>query len=241
MDVGFEELDYQQTAIGELVLRRRLALEVDGREVFEVKLNDEYLMSSMFHEAEVALADLGLAELGGEGWEVVVGGLGLGYTAAAVLKYRQLARLVVVEALDPVVDWHRRGIVPNGALLSNDARCHYCSADFFALARHDGFDVDAPGHRFDAVLLDVDHTPDALLHPSHADFYSEEGMVRLRAFLKPRGAFALWSNDVPDKGFLDVLSNVFDRVTGHVVEFANLVQGGTSTNGVYVATGQAQG
>ena len=63
MHVNFEELDYQRTAIGELILRRRRALEVDGREIFEVKLNDEYLMSSLFHEGEVALTDLGLVEL----------------------------------------------------------------------------------------------------------------------------------------------------------------------------------
>ena len=74
MHVNFEELDYQRTAIGELILRRRRALEVDGREIFEVKLNDEYLMSSLFHEGEVALTDLGLAELTGAGWDVVVGG-----------------------------------------------------------------------------------------------------------------------------------------------------------------------
>ncbi len=80
MRVNFEELDYQRTALGELILRRRRALGMDGREIFEVKLNDEYLMSSLFHEGEVALIDLGLAELTGEGWDVVVGGLGLGYT-----------------------------------------------------------------------------------------------------------------------------------------------------------------
>ncbi len=76
MSVNFEELDYQRTALGELILRRRVALGMGGREVFEVKLNDEFLMSSLFHEGEVALTDLGLAELTGEAWDVVVGGLG---------------------------------------------------------------------------------------------------------------------------------------------------------------------
>jgi hypothetical protein len=45
----------------------------------------------------------------------------------------------------------------------------------------------------------------------------------------------LWSNDLPDKGFLTILSSVFDQVDGHVVEFANPIQGKTATNGVYVA------
>jgi len=235
MHVNFEELDYQRTALGELILRRRLALEVDGREIFEVKLNDEFLMSSLFHEGEVALADLGLAELTGEGWDVAVGGLGLGYTAAAVLKYDQVERMIVVEALAPVIHWHQRELVPNGILLSDDSRCRYYHEDFFSIARGHGFDPDDPGHLFDAILLDIDHTPDALLNPNHADLYSEEGMIRLRAFLKPGGVFGLWSNDLPDKGFLTILSNVFDQADGHVVEFENPIQSKMDTNGVYVA------
>jgi spermidine synthase len=114
MNRQFEELDYCTTAMGELVLQRRRVLALDGAEAVEVKLNGEYLMSSLFHVAEDELARQGLGVLGGDGWEVVVGGLGLGYTAAAALAFPQVARLVVVEALEPVIDWHRRGLVPNG-------------------------------------------------------------------------------------------------------------------------------
>jgi spermidine synthase len=235
MGVNFEELDYQRTTLGELVLRRRRALALGGREIFEVKLDDEYLMSSLFHQGEVALTDLGLSELTGAGWDVVVGGLGLGYTAAAALRFDQVARMIVVEALAPVIDWHQRELVPNGKLLSTDARCRYYHADFFALARGDGFDPHDPGHLFDAILLDIDHTPDALLNPAHADLYSQAGMMRLRTFLRPGGVFGLWSNDVPDKGFLAILAGVFDQVEGHVVEFENPIQDKTAANGVYIA------
>jgi len=161
--------------------------------------------------------------------------LGLGYTAAAALKYDQVARMIVVEALAPVIEWHQRELVPNGTLLSKDARCRYYQEDFFALARGGGFDPDDSGHRFDAILLDIDHTPDALLNPSHGDLYSKEGMMRLRGFLKPGGVFGLWSNDVPDEGCLAILSSVFSRVDGHVVEFENPIQGKTTENGVYIA------
>ena len=235
MPLNFEELDYQRTSLGELILRRRRALEIEGREIFEVKLNDEFLMSSLFHEGEVALTDLGLAELAGEGWDVVVGGLGLGYTATAALKYDQVARMIVVEALAPVIDWHQRELVPNGKLLSEDGRCRYCHGDFFTLARGDGFDPADPGRLFDAILLDIDHTPNAFLNPRHAELYSEKGLMRLRAFLKPGGVFGLWSNDRPDERFLAILSSVFDQVEGHVVEFENPIQGNTATNGVYIA------
>jgi spermidine synthase len=236
--VSIEELDYRQTPLGELILRRRRSLRVNEPDIFEVKLNEEYLMSSLFHEGEEALADLALAALAGEGWDVVVGGLGLGYTEAAVLNYSQVTRMIVVEALAPVIDWHRRGIVPNGKRLSEDARCRYYHADFFALARGDGFDPEDPGHAFDAILLDIDHTPEALLHAGHADFYTEEGMIRLRAFLRPGGVFGLWSNDEPDKEFLAILSRVFDRVEGHTVEFFNPIQDNTAANGVYIAKNQ---
>ena len=233
--MSIEELNYQQTVLGELILRRRRSLRVNEPDIFEVKLNEEYLMSSLFHEGEEALADLALTALTGEGWDVVVGGLGLGYTAATVLNYRQVARMIVVEALAPVIDWHQRELVPNGKRLSEDARCRYYHADFFALARGAGFDPDDPGHAFDAILIDIDHTPDALLHAGHADFYSEEGMIRLRAFLRPGGVFGLWSNDEPDKAFLAILSRVFDRVEGHTVEFANPIQDKTAINGIYIA------
>lgn len=221
--------------MGELVLQRRRMVSLGGRQVVEVKLAGEYLMSSLFHEAETALADIALGTLTGSGWEVVVGGLGLGYTAAAALAYPQVDRLVVVEALAPVIDWHRRGLVPNGEILANDTRCTFHNADFFALTREKGFLPEQARYRFDAILLDVDHTPDQLLSDSHGDFYSVEGLVRLKSFLKPGGVFALWSNDAPEAWFLERLAQVFAESEGHEVRFDNPLQGRTVSNGVYVA------
>jgi spermidine synthase len=241
MNPQFEELDYRQTRLGELILQRRRVLALDGAEAYEVKLNGEYLMSSLFPVAEVELARLGLGALSGNNWDVVVGGLGLGYTAAAALAFLQVARLVVVEALEPVIDWHRRALVPNGKQLSEDPRCSYLNADFFALARGAGFDPARPGRRWDAVLLDIDHTPSQLLNPAHADFYSEEGLRRLKGFLQPGGVFALWSNDDPDAGFLDLLKQVFGNAEGHVVAFDNPLTQVPSSNGVYVARAPAGG
>ena len=77
---------------------------LDNLEIFEVKLGDAFLMSSLFHEVEVALAKLGLAALSGAQWDVVVGGLGLGYTAVAALEDDRVGTLTVVEALGPVID-----------------------------------------------------------------------------------------------------------------------------------------
>jgi len=235
MKPSLEELDYQKTHMGELILRRRTMPAVNGRDIYEVKLGEQYLMSSLFHESEVALANIGLGALEGTGWEVVVGGLGLGYTAVAALKFKQLKRLVVVEALAPVIQWHRRGLVPNGKLLGLDGRCEYHQADFFALVRGDGFNPEVDGTRFDAILLDIDHTPQLWLHSSHADLYSENGMHRLKSFLKPHGIFALWSNDPPEDAFLKLLSTVFARAEGQIVQFDNPLQQTEAANGVYLA------
>lgn len=235
MKPRFEELDFQKTLMGDLVLRRRCMLSLNGREVYEVKLGDDYLMSSLFHDAEVALADIGLGALDGAGWDVVVGGLGLGYTAAAALKYNQVRRLVVVEALGTVIEWHRRGLVPNGETLTRDGRCVYHHADFFALVRGDGLDPQVKGTRFDAILLDIDHTPEHWLDPSHGDLYSEAGMRRLKSFLKPHGVFALWSNDPPEDVFVNRLAAVFTSAEGRAIQFDNPLRQTVETNGVYLA------
>jgi spermidine synthase len=235
VNARFEELDWQQTPMGEISLRRRHDPTLHA-EVYEVKLGDEFLMSSFFTVAEVELARLGLAAVSGAGLDVVVGGLGLGYTARAVLRDARVGSLLVVEALDAVIGWHRRALLPLAADLTGDPRSRLLHGDFFALAAAgSGFDPGRPGRRFHAILLDIDHTPRHVLHPSHAPFYSPEGLRRLAAHLHPGGIFALWSNDPPDPTFGDALSEVFDTPTAHVVTFPNPLQGREATNTVYVA------
>lgn len=231
----FEELDRRATAIGEVVLRRRLepTLEVD---VFEVKLGDEFLMSSLFTVAEIDLARLGLAQIVGERLDVVVGGLGLGYTARAVLDDARVRSLHVVEALDAVIDWHQRHLVPLGAGLADDSRCHFVHGDFFALvAAGAPLTSRGPGP-VDAVLVDIDHTPSHVLDPGHAPFYEPAGLGRMVQYLRPGGVFALWSDDPPDDDFVAALAEVFDRCDAHVVEFPNFYTGGVAANTVYTAT-----
>ncbi len=236
MSRDFEELDFQPTPMGDLVLQRRRVRMLDDREVFEVKLGDAYLMSSLFHEAEEALANLGLAGLTGP-LDVVVGGLGLGYTAAAALGQEKVRELLVVDAMAAVIGWHERGLVPLGRGLSADDRCRFVHGDFFALAGEParGFDPETAGRKFDAVLLDVDHSPRNLLSPAHAVFYEVAGLRRLAAQLRPGGGFALWSDDVPDEDFLRRLAAVFVEARAEVVTFANPLRDEDSASTVYVA------
>jgi len=236
MSRDFEELDYRETPLGELTLRRRRVLSLDGLEVFEVKLGDAFLMSSLFHDVEVALADLGLAALDAGAWDVVVGGLGLGYTADAALKHEAVQSLIVVDALEPVIEWHQRGLVPLGVKLSTDPRCRFVHGDFFKLAgAGQGFDPENPGRLFHAVLLDIDHSPVNLLHARHASFYERDGLQALAAQLHPGGVFALWSDDPPEASFLQALETVFASSRAEIVTFNNPLLDRESASTVYIA------
>ena len=235
MGALFEELDWRPTPLGDVSLRRRRDPAL-GVEVYEIKLDDDFLMSSLWTAGEVELARLGLAAAPGEALDVVVGGLGLGYTAHAALADPRVRSLVVVEVLGEVIEWHRARLVPLGGELAADDRCRLERGDFFAMAASpEGVDPRKPGARFHAILLDIDHSPRHVLNPRHAAFYRPGTLSRLAGHLHPGGVFALWSNEPPDDGFTTVLGEAFDEVAAHVVEFPNPVQGGTSANTVYVA------
>lgn len=234
MSRRFEELDWRETPIGEISLRRRFEPKL-GVDVFEIRLGDEYLMSSLFTASEQALGRLGTAAAPGPRLEVVVGGLGLGCTAHAVLADPRVYEVLVVEYLGPVIEWHRRGLIPLGRALTTDPRCRLVAGDFFALAASaDGFDPIQPGRRVDAILLDVDHAPDQPLSGKSAAFYTERGLAALGAHLKPGGVFGLWSNDPPDARFERTLAKVFTEVRTEPVTFDNPFQDRTFTQTIYL-------
>jgi spermidine synthase len=229
----FEELDHQPSPIGDISLRRKRIAMLGDLEVYEVKLGDAFLMSSMFHAVEDALADLGMRELGDGQWDVVVGGLGLGYTAVAALAYPSVHTLRIIELLAPVIGWHQRGLVPLGPQITGDPRCTIQQGDFFALAASPGGFV--AGRQFHAILLDIDHSPRNLLDPQNAAFYSPAGLAALSAHLYPGGVFAMWSDDPPDAGFLALLRGSFPTARSEIVSFPNPLLDKQSASTVYVA------
>ena len=241
MSLIFEELDYQQTPLGDISLRRRSEPKLDGKILFEVKLNDEFLMSSLFTEAEIQLSRLGLATLKEHGHknelDIVVGGLGLGYTAVAALEDPLVKSLRVIEVMEPVIDWHQRGLVPLGEKLTSDPRCTLVHADFFEIATsYCGFDPKNPDQLMHAVLLDIDHSPSHWLNSGNRSFYTESALTKMANKLYPNGIFGLWSNDPPEKDFTNLLESVFKSSESHIVTFPNPYTGGESTNTVYIAT-----
>lgn len=231
----FEEIDRVHTPIGMVTLRRRWLAALD-KDVFEIILGEEHLMSSVFTASELALASEGLAACTGKKLDVLIGGLGLGYTASEALKDERIEQLVVSEYLAPVIDWHRQGLVPLDPPLCDDPRVTFAEQDFFARAASEaGFDDSKPGRRFDAILVDIDHSPDALLSGGSAGFYTADGLTALSRHLKAGGVFGLWSDDAEDPAFTTRLRSVFAEAWAHPVTFHNPLQDRPFTQTVYLA------
>lgn len=167
--------------------QRRRREPVTGAEVYEVKLGEEFLMSSLFTVEEEELARLALARPDGSALRVVVGGLGLGYAAQAVLEDDRVAELVVVDLLEAVIAWHQQGLVPIGPALEADPRCRLVHGDFFAMAAAAGFDPRDPQAEADAILVDIDHSPQHKLAEESSNFYSYEGTRKLAVHLRRGG------------------------------------------------------
>jgi len=236
-------LSTHDTDLGEVSLRRRIE-PVTGQCIYEVKMDEDFLMSSLFTVAEEAMADLALSRLAAMHQpprSVLVGGLGLGYTALAALRHRAVESLTVVELLQPVIDWHAERLLPCSQALWEDRRTTVVQADFFAAVAAGseqaratfGAELDSS---FDAVLLDIDHAPDHVLRESHQGFYSAEGLQRMCDLVRPGGIFALWSDRRPDPLFTERLAEVFSAVQTEVVSFANPLTRAESANTVYLAS-----
>ena len=137
--------------------------------------------------------------------------------------------------MQPVISWHQQGILPVGDVLSTNSRSELLHADFFAVAIDEkaGFLDEEP---VDAVLLDIDHSPQHWLNQTNQSFYTLESLRAVACEIKSAGVFALWSNDWPDSEFVELLDQVFVETQAHVVRFPNPYSGGESINTVYVST-----
>ncbi len=206
-----EILAWEETPLGVLCLRRRALLSRPGTVVTEVTLDGEHLMSSYTTASERALASLALAwhdgpEGDGVGLDVLVGGLGLGYTAAEVLADDRVARLQVVEFLPQVARWLTDGLIPLAAPLCADDRMTVVSDDVYARLLAPPQD-----QLHDLILIDVDHAPDAPLDTANGRFYTEPGLRAAREHLAPGGILSIWSA-AENSDLVDTLGRVFGDV-----------------------------
>lgn len=168
---------------GETLLRERR--RPGGEPVHELVVGGVFAMDSSETTSERELAGFAAGARGA----VLVGGLGLGYTAAAVLDQRPgPARLDVVE-LDPhLVAWARQGVTPLLARVARDPRTHLDVGDV-ATALSGGGPATGP---WDAILLDVDNGPDFLVHAHNASLYQDAALAAAWRRLAPGGVLAVW-------------------------------------------------
>ena len=176
---NLEILAYATTPLGELCLRRRELLSRPGTVITEITLDHELLMSSYITVSERALAEEALARHTGRDLSVLVGGLGLGYTANAALQSTRVRRVEVVEFLPEVVGFLRHGLVPLSRELLADPRLVVRQGDVYEQLR------DLAQERWDVVLIDVDHSPEEHLGTANESFYSESGLERAKQHLSP--------------------------------------------------------
>ena len=207
-------LAYEDSPLGPLCLRRRELLSAPGTVVTEVTLNHAFLMSSYNTASERALARIALEMHPGTSLRVLVGGLGLGYTAHAALASERVARVEVVEFLPQVIEWLERDLVPLSRALKTDERFTTVSGDVYARL------AAAPGEEYDLILIDVDHAPEDPLSQANGSFYTKEGLERARRHLAGGGILGVWSY-AESSPFARALREVFREVRIEPVKFFN--------------------
>jgi len=197
-------------ATGECVLQKRV--DGNGDVVYELILNGKLLMDSREHASEEALANIGLRECRADQLQVLVGGLGFGFTLQAVLREPRVARAVVIE-LEPLLV---------SFLAREDIRAELPVPDLAdpRVVVHEGNVRDwiaAPDSGpYDLILLDVDNGPESLSAVGNLELYSEAGLRRCRAALRPGGLLAIWSSE-PAPECLRRLEACFEDVREWIV------------------------
>ena len=161
--------------------------EHDG--AFSINFNGQELMHSKASASESLMGNLGTVRLDKLGaFRVLVGGLGLGFTLKNVLKsVGPKTTVEVVELIPEVVEWNRTHLKKlNGALL-DDPRVKVREEDVTTLLRN------AKPETYDAILLDVDNGPVAMVAANNFSLYSNAGISAICASLKPAGRAVVWS------------------------------------------------
>lgn len=221
----FEVLEHAESPIGVLILRRRNPPE---DHVIELTLEHQFLMSSAVTVSERALATRAIEMHGGTNLDVLIGGLGLGYTAKAALDSDRVARVKVIELVEEIIEWVERGIVPLGKELMSEPRFHAVHDDVYE--RLQG----PPKTLYDLILIDVDHSPDERLHESSASFYGHERLALAKQHLKPGGVFGVWSTS-PSPSFEVELRKTFREVRAEPIDFYNETCRKAETNWLFLA------
>jgi spermidine synthase len=185
---------------------------------YAIRVGHNELMNSRVHASEDALATLACARLGDRPRpRILIGGLGLGYTLAAVLRsVGPDAEVVVSELVPEVVAWNRGPLTVLSGPLLDDPRV--------TVRQTDVADVIGKPNEYDAILLDVDNGPSSFTAKKNDRLYTRAGLRTAFNALRPRGIYAVWSAS-PDPSFTKRLQQ-----TGFTAEEIP-VRGRTATKG----------
>ncbi len=228
MGVGnIEILAHEMTPLGILCLRRRELLGRPGTVVTEITLDHEFLMSSLHTDSERALARFALEEHPGRDLRVLIGGLGLGYTAREALQSDRVALVEVIELLPPVIHWLAGGLVPLSAELGAEPRFVPVEGDAYASL------LAPPEKTFDLILIDIDHSPDDRLGRASDRFYTADGLAIAKQHLAPGGVLAVWSYE-ESPPFAEAMRGCFETVRLEPVEFENTLIDTVETDWIFV-------
>lgn len=214
MSAGFEILAYEETDLGPVCLRRRQLLSDPSISVVEMTLNHEFLMSSLNTDSEQRLASEAIGRHGGSELTVLVGGLGLGYTALAALATDRVGAVVVVEFLPCVINWLKDNLIPAAQQLNADPRLQVNQGDIYETLSGDST------QQYDVILIDVDHSPEEWLHDQNAEFYSETSLRACGRHLAPEGILGIWSSAHSDH-LADVLRTVYGNLVIETITWFN--------------------
>jgi spermidine synthase len=228
----FEILGYEPTPLGVLCLRRRELLSRPGTIVTEITLNHEFLMSSYLTRSEQMLASCALERHRGSNLRVLVGGLGLGYTAHEALQVgaERVAQVTVIEYLPQVIGWLEQDLIPLASALKLDPRLSVVEGDVYELLSR------PPSTQYDLILIDVDHSPQEHLGGNNAAFYTEAGLLRARSHLADGGILAVWSY-AEHSPFVTALHRVFEEVHVEPVTVTNDLVDEEQTDWLFFARG----
>ena len=186
--VEYTEVARAESPRGEIVLRERRDPDVGPSSpvVLELRVNGVFVMDTFETSSEKGLATAALKQVENPR-NVVIGGLGLGFTVHEVLADTRVEKLVVVEIEDALVQWMRDGTVPHGPSYLADDRVTVMTADIrIAMA-------EATPAAYDLVLLDVDNGPGFLVYDENEAIYQREFLQQVKEALRPGGALVIWS------------------------------------------------
>jgi spermidine synthase len=156
---------------------------------FSMMLGQNELMNSRLSGSEEALATLACRRIDGvERPHLLIGGLGMGFTLRAALAVLDAqARITVAELVPAVIAWARGPMADIFGDSLTDPRADIRTADVVEI-------IKASPSAFDAILLDVDNGPEALIRKANDALYDLKGLQSIRRSLRPGGVLAVWSS-----------------------------------------------